>query len=90
MESYDATGKLRDKVLRLTPDHKIKRRILRVFDESEVRGSPVLGMKELQTLLREKHAEDFARGFGVDAILRLGATSLLSGGQDFGSFDQCI
>ena len=68
MESYDATGKLRDKVLRLTPDHKIKRRILKVFDESEARGSPVHGMKELQTLLREKHAKDFARGFGASML----------------------
>ena len=68
MESYDATGKLRDKVLRLTPDHKIKRRILRVFDESEARGSPVHGMKELQTLLREKHAKDFAWGFSSSML----------------------
>ena len=68
MESYDATGKLRDKVLRLTPDHKIKRRILRVFDESEVRGSPVHGMKELQKHLRDKYAKDFAHGFSASML----------------------
>ena len=68
MESYDAAGKLRDKVLRLTPDHKVKRRVLGVFDESEARGSPVHGMKELQKLLREKHAKDFARGFTASML----------------------
>ena len=68
MESYDAAGKLRDKVLRLTPDQQVKRRILRVFDESEARGSPVHGMKELQTLLREKHAKDFAHGFSSSML----------------------
>ena len=68
MESYDATGKLREKVLRLTPDHKLKRRILRVFDESEARGSPVRGMHELQSLLRNKHAKDFARGFSASML----------------------
>lgn len=68
MESYDAAGKLRDKVLRLTPDQQVKRRILRVFDESEARGSPVKGMKELQNLLREKHAKDFARGFSSSML----------------------
>jgi hypothetical protein len=68
MESYDAAGKLREKVLRLTPDQKIKRRILKVVDESEVRGSPVQGMAELQKLLREKHAQDFARGFSSSML----------------------
>ena len=68
MESYDAAGKLRDKVLRLTPDHQVKRRILKVFDESEARGSPVHGMNELQKLLREKHAKDFARGFSASML----------------------
>jgi len=68
MESYDAAGKLRDKVLRLTPDQKVKRRIMKVFDESEARGSQVKGMKELQELLREKHAKDFARGFSSSML----------------------
>ena len=68
MESYDATGKLREKVLRLTPDQKVKRRILGVFNESEARGSPVHGMKELQKLLREKHTKDFARGFSSSML----------------------
>ena len=63
MESLDATGKFRDKILRLTPEHKIKKRSLRVMDETEVRGSTVKGMAELQKLLREKHAKDFAQGF---------------------------
>jgi hypothetical protein len=68
MESYDATGKLREKVLRLTPDQKVKRRILKVSDESNARGSSVKGMKELQQLLREKHAKDFARGFSSSML----------------------
>jgi hypothetical protein len=68
MESYDATGKFREKVLRLTPDQKVKRRILGVFNESEARGSPVHGMKELQKLLREKHTKDFARGFSSSML----------------------
>jgi len=68
MESLDAAGKFREKILRLTPDHKIKRRILKVVDETEVRGSPVQGMNELQNLLRQKHAKDFARGFSASML----------------------
>jgi len=68
MESLDAAGKFREKILRLTPDHKIKRRILKVVDETEVRGSPVQGMNELQNLLRQKHTKDFARGFSASML----------------------
>jgi hypothetical protein len=68
MESLDAAGKFRDKILRLTPEHKIKKRSLRVIDETEVRGSSVKGMVELQELLREKHAKDFARGFSASML----------------------
>ena len=68
MESLDAAGKFRDKILRLTPEHKIKKRSLRVIDETEVRGSPVKGMAELQKLLREKHAKDFAQGFSSSML----------------------
>jgi hypothetical protein len=68
MESLDAAGKFREKILRLTPDRKIKRRSLRVVDETEVRGSPVHGMNELQNLLRQKHAKDFARGFSASML----------------------
>jgi len=68
MESLDAAGKFRDKILRLTPEHKIKRRSLRVIDETEVRGSPVKGMNELQKLLRDKHAKDFSRGFSSSML----------------------
>jgi hypothetical protein len=68
MESLDAAGKFRDKILRLTPEHKIKKRSLRVIDETEVRGSSVKGMVELQKLLREKHAKDFARGFSASML----------------------
>ena len=68
MESLDAAGKFRDKILRLTPEHKIKKRILRVVDETEVRGSPVQGMNELQNLLRQKHTNDFARGFSASML----------------------
>ena len=68
MESLDAAGKFRDKILRLTPEHKIKKRSLRVIDDTEVRGSPIKGMSELQTLLRKKHAADFARGFSSSML----------------------
>ena len=68
MESLDAAGKFREKILRLTPDHKIKRRILKVVDETELRGSLVQGMNELQNLLRQKHAKDFARGFSASML----------------------
>ena len=68
MESLDAAGKFRDKILRLTPEHKIKKRSLRVIDETEVRGSSVKGMVELKKLLREKHAKDFARGFSSSML----------------------
>ena len=68
MESLDAAGKFRDKILRLTPEHKIKKRSLRVIDETEVRGSSVKGMVELQKLLREKHAKDFASGFSASML----------------------
>jgi hypothetical protein len=68
MESFDAAGKFRDKILRLTPEHKIKRRTLRVMDEAEVRGSSVKGMAELQKILRDNHAADFARGFSSSML----------------------
>ena len=68
MESLDAAGKFRDKILRLTPEHKIKSRNLRVIDETEVRGSPVKGINELQKLLRDKHAKDFAKGFSSSML----------------------
>jgi len=68
MESLDATGNFRDKILRLTPDQKLKKRVLKVVDEAEIRGSPIKGMKDLQKLLREKHADDFARGFSSSML----------------------
>ena len=68
MESLDAAGKFRDKILRLTPDQKVKKRILKVVEETEARGSPIKGMSELQKLLREKHAKDFARGFSSSML----------------------
>ena len=61
-------SKFREKILRLTPDRKIKRRSLRVVDETEVRGSPVQGMNELQNLLRQKHTKDFTRGFSASML----------------------
>ena len=68
MESLDATGKFRDKILRLTPDQKLKKRVLKVIDEAEVRGSPIKGMNDLQKLLLEKHTNDFARGFSSSML----------------------
>ncbi len=63
MEAYDATGMFRQRILRLTPGEKIKRRNLPVVNETEIRGRTVAGMDELRALLREQHADDFARGF---------------------------
>ena len=68
MESLDATGKFRDKILRLTPDQKLKKRVLKVIDEAEVRGSPIKGINDLKNLLLEKHTNDFARGFSSSML----------------------
>ena len=68
MESLDATGKFRDKILRLAPDQKLKKRVLKVIDEAEVRGSPIKGMNDLKKLLLEKHTNDFARGFSSSML----------------------
>ena len=68
MESLDATGKFRDKILRLTPDQKLKKRVLKVIDEAEIRGSPIKGINDLKKLLLEKHTNDFARGFSSSML----------------------
>ena len=68
MEAFDATGKVRKRILRLTPDQKVKRRSLPVVNETEVRGQTVAGMDELRQLLRERHADDFARGFSASML----------------------
>lgn len=65
MESLDATGKFRERILRLTPEAQIKRRSLPVVDETEIRDQPVAGVDQLLTLLRAEHADDFARGFSA-------------------------
>ena len=68
MESLDATGKFRERILRLTPDQKVKRRSLPVVDEAEVRGQAVAGMDQFRQMLRERHADDFARGFSASML----------------------
>lgn len=68
MESLDATGKFRERILRLTPEQKVKRRNLPVVDEAEVRGQAVDGVVELQQLLRGEHEADFARGFSASML----------------------
>ncbi|MEO2013931.1 MAG: DUF1592 domain-containing protein [Fuerstiella sp.] len=65
MESFGATGLIRERILRLTPEQKVTRRSLTVVNETEIRGQKITGMDELQTLLREQHADDFARGFST-------------------------
>ncbi|MEM7011242.1 MAG: DUF1585 domain-containing protein [Verrucomicrobiota bacterium] len=65
MESLDAAGKLRERILRLTPEQKIKRRNLPVVDDTEVRGQVIDGVAQLQQLLVEQHADDFAEGFSA-------------------------
>ena len=64
METYDATGKDRRKILRILPDQK-KRLQLPVVNQAEIRGTPITGMKELQNYLRENHATDFSQGFSA-------------------------
>ena len=63
MESFGATGLIRERILRLTPDQKVKRRYHTVVNEIEIRGKKIAGMDELRNMLREQHADDFGRGF---------------------------
>ncbi|MFT5470460.1 MAG: hypothetical protein ACI8UO_005588 [Verrucomicrobiales bacterium] len=64
MESFDAAGKVRAKILRLIPEEK-KRLNLAVVNQAEIRGQPVVGIDELRQLLREKYEDDFAIGFSA-------------------------
>jgi hypothetical protein len=65
MEAYGATGLPRERILRLSPEAKVKKRSLPVVDQAEIRGQAVAGMDALQRLLMEQHADDFARGFSA-------------------------
>lgn len=62
MESFDATGKPRKKILKIVPDQK-RRLQLPVVDKTEIRDTPVAGMAELRSYLREHRAKDFSSGF---------------------------
>lgn len=62
MEGFDATGKPRKKILKITEDPK-KRMQLPVVSTSEIDGVDVKGMADLKKLLRENHADEFARSF---------------------------
>ncbi len=63
MESFGATGLPRDKILRIVTGQKTTRKNHPLQDAAEIRGQTVKGMANLKKLLREEHAEDFARGF---------------------------
>ena len=68
MESYDATGKFRERVIRLTPELSRKRWVRPVVKQTEIRGRTLSGMTALRTLLRESHAEDFSQGFSSSML----------------------
>jgi len=63
MESFDAAGKFREKVMRLTPELARKRWLRPVVNQTQIRGQNLSGMNALRQLLRESHADDFSRGF---------------------------
>ena len=65
METYGATGLPRERILRLSPEAKVKKRSLPVVNQATIRGQTVAGMDALQRLLMEQHADDFARGFSA-------------------------
>ena len=68
MESFDAAGRYREKVLRLTPELKRKSWSRPVVKQAEIRGQSISGMTELKQLLREQHADDFAHGFSASML----------------------
>jgi Protein of unknown function (DUF1592)/Protein of unknown function (DUF1588)/Protein of unknown function (DUF1585)/Protein of unknown function (DUF1587)/Planctomycete cytochrome C len=61
MESFDATGKHRNRILRLTPAQK--RRTFPVVNKTDIRDRSISGMTELKQLLRESYADDFSHAF---------------------------
>jgi hypothetical protein len=67
MEAYDATGKVREKILRILPDGN-KRLQLPVVAHAEIRGKSIAGMDDLKKLLRESCAAEFAQGFSASML----------------------
>ena len=63
LEGFDATGRSRNRVLRLTPELQRKRSSRPVENTTEIRGAAVSGSDELQKLLRDQYASEFARSF---------------------------
>ncbi|MCA9179319.1 MAG: DUF1592 domain-containing protein [Planctomycetales bacterium] len=67
MEAYDATGKTRDRILKILPDGKRRLR-LPVESQAEIRGAEVAGMSQLQQRLRADFSASFARGFSATML----------------------
>lgn len=63
LEQFDAAGRLRQKILRLTPESNQKRHLQPVSSESVIRGQTVKNSDELRLMLREHYANEFASGF---------------------------
>ena len=68
MEAFDAVGMPRKRILRLVPGQKVQRRSLPVVSDTQIRDRPVAGMDQLRSMLREEHADDFARGFSSSML----------------------
>ena len=64
MEAYDATGKVRQQILRIPANDK-KRLNLPVVQEAEIRDRSINGMRELQHYLRDDCHAEFSRGFSA-------------------------
>lgn len=62
MEGFDATGKPRQRILKIVEEPKQMLQ-LPVDSATKIDGHAVHGMDDLKILLREKYTEDFARSF---------------------------
>ncbi len=67
MESFDATGKSRKKILRILTEPK-KRLNLPVVQQTEIRGRSIHSMNDLKELLREECSDEFASGFSASLL----------------------
>jgi hypothetical protein len=67
MESFDATGKSRKKILRILTEPK-KRLNLPVVQQTEIRGRSIHSMNDLKKLLREECSDEFASGFSASLL----------------------
>lgn len=62
MEGFDAAGKPRTRILKIL-DNPPKRLQLPVESSTEISDVAILGMSDLKKLIRENHADRFARSF---------------------------